>query len=439
MKRLISVCGLAALLVACGDNDGNPTPGGPDAGGVPEGITYWQHVKPILDAKCAGCHVEGGIAPFTIDTYATALDHHEIMKEAVTNRIMPPWLAADGCSEYLDDRSLSDEQIELIAMWSEAGAPEGDAANEGPALDTGVSTGLSRVDRSIAMPAAYTAQTQPDDYRCFVLDWPETTTKFVTGFRANPGNPEVVHHVIAFYAPPDVVASVEALDAAEPGLGYTCFGGPGVNDSSWMGAWAPGSRGSNFPTGSGMRIVPGSKIVLQVHYNSLTAGVSSDLTSIDVKLDDTIDKEAVIQPFANPSWLSGSSMMIPAGEPDVMHSFTADLTFLFGSAPIDIHSVGYHQHVLGTHGRVELVRADTTRECMVDVPRWDFHWQGGYGFVQPKRMNPGDKIYLECHWDNSAANQPFVNGQQRTPQDVIWGEGTTDEMCLTSFYVTPAD
>ena len=55
-----------------------------------------------------------------------------------------------------------------------------------------------------------------DEYRCFVLDWPETAVRYVSGFRGNPGRPSIVHHIIGFLAKPDEVASYEALvDAAE--------------------------------------------------------------------------------------------------------------------------------------------------------------------------------------------------------------------------------
>ena len=51
-------------------------------------------------------------------------------------------------------------------------------------------------------------------------------------------------------------------------------------------------------------------------------------------------------------------------------------------------------------------------------------------------VNPGDQFVLECHWDNSAANQPVLEGQRIEPRDLNWGEGTHDEMCLTGFYLT---
>jgi len=42
-----------------------------------------------------------------------------------------------------------------------------------------------------------------------------------------------------------------------------------------------------------------------------------------------------------------------------------------------------------------------------------------------------------CEYDNSAANQPLINGVAGMPADVVWGEGTTEEMCVGVLYVTP--
>jgi hypothetical protein len=81
-------------------------------------------------------------------------------------------------------------------------------------------------------------------------------------------------------------------------------------------------------------------------------------------------------------------------------------------------------HTLGTRAVTRIDRADDSQECLLDIPDWNFHWQGSYGLSAPRTFNPGDKMYLECHWDNPGAT------------DVSWGEGTGDEMCLGIYYVT---
>ena len=412
---------LGTLFVGCSDGDGPAQPSSPDV----TGTTYFQAAKPILDGRCASCHVDGGIAPFALDTYASAKQFRDSIKSAVEDRTMPPWLATDGCADYVADRSLTDEHIATIGAWVDEGAREGDPAAEAAPLDAVTATGLTRVDRVLEMPVDYVAQTEPDDYRCFVIDWPETESKYVTGFRANPGTPEVVHHVIAFLIAPSQVADIESLDAAEEGPGYTCYGGPGTNQARWIGSWAPGNPGYDFVPGTGIEIVPGAKVVLQIHYNTLTAGALPDRTSVAMKIDDSVERKAWIQPWTNPQWLDGGEMVIPAGSEGTTHEFGFDPTpFLSNDKPLRLYSAALHMHVLGKTARTEIVRADGERECLLDIDRWDFHWQGAYGFAESKLLNPGDELHLECSWDNP------------TNKDVDWGEGTTDEMCLGAYYVS---
>lgn len=405
--------------------------------------TYHRDVKALVQSKCAGCHQAGGIAPFALTSLDDLLAHRDQVRSAVATRAMPPWPPAKGCAEYQADRSLSDAQIALITRWVDTGAPAGNPA-EGQSVE--FPAGLSRVDLSLRMSAPYRPALTPDEYRCFVIDWPEQQTKYVTGFRANPGNKAIVHHVIAFLAGPANAAAYQRLADASP-PGYPCFGGPGGPPADWIGAWAPGGMGSDFPAGTGIKVQPGSKVILQVHYNIPTAPTVPDQTSIDLKLDASVAKEAVIVPWADPFWLEPyRRMIIPAGQPDVSYRFSLDPTSFFSrltqgvipsGAPYQVYSAALHMHTRGTRAKLEIERAGGAKECVLEIPHWDFHWQGAYDLTQPKTARPNDRLALECHWDNTAANQPIVDGVRQPPRDLNWGEGTGDEMCLGLFYVTP--
>jgi len=37
---------------------------------------------------------------------------------------------------------------------------------------------------------------------------------------------------------------------------------------------------------------------------------------------------------------------------------------------------------LGTHARLEIQRGSGDKECLLDIPRWDFDWQDSYVFTQ---------------------------------------------------------
>jgi hypothetical protein len=431
MQRLPRLSALLAvvLLTACSEPVASPPPEQP--------VTWHRDVAPLVQEKCGGCHVEGGIAPFTLQSYTEAFTMREALKAAVKARMMPPWQADPQCTEYADDRSLTDEQIALFTRWVDEGGMEGDAA-EAPAQAPRTSQGgLPRVDLELAMPVEYSPTQSPDEYRCFVLDWPETDLRYITGFVARPGQPSLVHHILAFLISPEQVDTYKALDAAEPGAGYPCFGGPGGNNGrpALIGGWAPGGRAALFPQGAGIRVRPGSKVVLQLHYNLSSANALPDRTSIALTLASSVEKIAIMQQWANPRWVDPGGMPIPAGQRDVRHYFAFDLasalSFITGgefqnNQPFTVHGAGLHMHTHGTWARLDIERRSGAKECMVHIPRWDFHWQGGYGFAQPKVVKPGDRIALECHWDNSLPNA----------KDLEWGEGTGDEMCLGTFLMT---
>ena len=439
---------ISLALVGCGDDepagddaadsadsgatgDGTTAATGSDGSddGVAAEVTYWQDVKPLLDARCGSCHLPGGIAPFSLQGYEDAVAFGPSSVPSVLEKTMPPWQPNDDCATHVGNISLTDEQIDLFMEWIDLGMPEGDPANEGAPMEP-PSAGLTRIDQTLSMPEAYSVQSAPDDYRCFLLPWPEeyTTTKYVTGFGGDPGNDKTVHHIIAFLASADETETYQQLDDAEEGPGYSCFGGTGGPSRTWLGAWAPGGGGEDLPDGLGMAVEPGSTIILQVHYNALSLDAEPDLSSINLKIEDSVDKVAFVVPFASPAWLAGG-MQIPAGEPDVMHEFSADIAGFVGGE-LTIYSSALHMHLLGSSGRLSIDRADGSQECLLQIDDWDFAWQGTYGYPQPQRLSPGDEIHLECHYDNSPGNQPYIDGERGEPRDVGWGEGTTDEMCL---------
>ncbi len=420
-------CGTAASSSADTDTASTEIPDG--------GFTYYRDVKPILDAKCISCHQPGAVGPFDFTDPQTVLDLREAVAAAVLSKSMPPWPPADDCSDYLGDRSLNAGQIDTIAAWVDGGGVLGDPADEGPSLPTPVSYGLTRTDHALSMGSAYVPTAAPDDYRCFVIDWPESETSFVTGLRFNAGEPRLVHHGIVYVTGPSSADAVAALEGADPEIGYDCFGGPEV-PAGWLGVWVPGAVGGDFPVGTGVRVEPGSKVVLQIHYAANPSGWP-DQTSVDVSVEPEVEREAWIQPWMDPAWFAPEGLTIPAGDPDMRVSTALDpVFFIGGSEPLTMHTAGLHMHLLGSRGRLSIERADGSEECLLDIPDWDFYWQGAYAFSEPKELELGDRIRIECQWDNTAANQPIIDGAPTTPTDTVWGEGTLDEMCLGAFYLS---
>lgn len=70
------------------------------------------------------------------------------------------------------------------------------------------------------------------------------------------------------------------------------------------------------------------------------------------------------------------------------------------------------------------IGSDGTRECLLEIPDWHFGWEQPFWFAEEHLLAADDELYLECHFDNSAANQN--NGE--TPRDIAWG-GNNQDMC----------
>ncbi len=297
----------------------------------------------------------------------------------------------------------------------------------------------------VSMPEPFVPTLVPDEYRCFVLPWDQTGEAFITGYEVRPGNRAMVHHVtIGTVAPSDIPALI-ALEQADAAAGYACFGGLGVRANSF-GGWAPGARGTAYPPGTGVKVVPGSRIVVQMHYATGAPWQKSDLSSVAFQIASVIDRPLGIIPVTNPGWTRDTpSMLIPAGQPEVRHSATvtfdtvgqrvAQTLELPAGSPMLVHEVGLHMHKLGTRARINVFHSNGKTECALAINAWDFDWQGRYRLRTPMEIGPGDRFEIECQWNNSAANQPFVDGRVAEPADIKWGEGTRDEMCLGSFVV----
>ena len=431
---------------------------GCDSEEASEPITYHGAAKAIIDAKCAGCHQPGEIGPFSLQTYDEVVAFKVAAKAAISSGMMPPWQPADDCTDYKGNFDLTDEERNTLLSFLDE-PEEGDPSQSELSNSSQSQASEWKPDLSLPLPMPFKPQLSPDDYRCQIIDWPLEDEVFVTGFSVTPDKKAIVHHAIAFLISPERADEFRAMDDAEEGPGYTCFGGPtastvegmatlrGQRDTGWLGAWVPGAVSGPLPEGLGIKVEPGSILVLQMHYNTLSADTVADQSTVNVSYSDTVEREAMILPFTDVGWVSngrvgGPPMTIPAGESAVSHSaaimndglLMSNFRNRLGAESGDsllIYTASGHMHTLGHKIRLEVERpVPSQNECLLDIQNWDFNWQGTYLLEKPVRLAPEDNLRLSCTWDNSAANQVMVDGALRAPTDVKWGEGTTDEMCL---------
>lgn len=397
-------------------------------------LTYYQDAAPIFAARCVGCHSPGNIAPFSLTSYDDAMTYASLIKPALVNRLMPPMPPAqDGDCPPIDDaRVMPDAERDALIAWVDGGAQPGDPAHAAALPDSGGGLGAPDAvyDSGLDYDSTYSGS---DEYRCFLVDphLPATTNVIAVGVAST--NPAIVHHTIVYAQLPKDQAAVDALDAADPLPGYQCFGGPGWAGAIPIGAAAVGSLPKPFPDGSGVPLPAGTRFVVQVHYNFDNARGPNRI-SVESWTAPTITQ------IPHGMSAGNRTFFIPAGAVGVSATATGLISDTpSGGAqtrPGNLWGVFPHMHQIGSAIRVDLVRADGSRQCVINIPKWDFHWQGQYLFEQPIPVRAGDRLQTTCVWDNSAAHQPIVDGVPQQPRDVTFGEGSTDEMCLTGYTLT---
>jgi hypothetical protein len=440
-------CSVVAALVLAGAGCGGPVESGlfewcsatasPDAGTPPAGLSYYTDVKPIVDRRCVRCHRDDGIAPFSLGSFELVDAQKPLIDRELRGRTMPPWLAAPCCSQYQDDWSLGEDERAKVLAWLAQGAPAGDPA---AATATPPMGGLSRVDLSLKMPEPYRPEPSnggTDDMRCFLLEWPLASETYVTGINVVPGNRALVHHVaVAVVSGDDDVASVRALDARDARQGFPCGGG---FFSLHVTAVLGGAGTSEFPEGFGQRVPPKSIVVLNIHY-STARGVSptrpTDQSTVELKLASSGRKFRSMA-IANPAWAVEGAMHIEAGDPDAVFFYRYKPWPFTRKKAVSMLGVLPHMHAYASRFLMGILRADGSKDCLLEIPRWHFGWTQPFWLTQPKTLGPDDQLYLECHFDNSESNQPVISGQQRKPRDIAWGSDD-QEMCAGfAYFVEP--
>jgi hypothetical protein len=253
----------------------------------------------------------------------------------------------------------------------------------------------------------------------------------VTGYAVRPGVAQMVHHVNLYFVTDAQTFDEMDRESGEDGKpGWPCVGGPGGradSTTSNLGSWEPGAAAVTFPEHTALKLPAGARVILLMHYT--TAQVTkADQSSVDLQFGDQPEHEARVLE------LKDMDLKIAPGDAhgraDAVQEIGDDFpaTKIYGMFP--------HMHFFGTSVSMQIEREHGEQAKLIDIPKWEYHWQGMYFLVDPVAVRAGDRLRLTCNYDNSKANQPAVDGKQQEPQTLYWGNRALDEMCLSYVYVT---
>ena len=395
-------------------------------------ITFTEQIAPLVYANCVTCHRAGEVAPFPLVTYEDVATRAKQIARVTGERIMPPWHAEPGYGEFLDERRLTDAQIETIRAWVSAGMPRGPVDKMPPLPAFADGWQLGTPDLVVEMPEAFEVPASgPDVYRNFVIPANLPEEKWVKAIEFRPGSRPVVHHALIGFIRAGSAEGIAAKDG-KPG-----FGGPmpitfvpAFAPAGELDGWAVGQSPHVLPLGLAKRLPKESDLVVQLHLHP-SGKPERERSKVGLYFSSTPPTRRILEPTVPGLFGLQAGIDIPAGE----KAFTVKGVFTFPRDMLLVSAMA-HAHYLGKEFKAIATLPDGSTKPLLWIKDWDFNWQDRYYYKEPVAMPKGTRIDVTIVYDNSAENP---HNPCTPPQRVQWGLQSTDEMGGIRLQVVPAE
>lgn len=366
-------------------------------------ISYSDTIAPLLRDNCQECHQPGGIAPWAMTGYPMVRGFAPMIREVLRTKRMPPWHADPHVGTWKYDRGLSVEERQTLVHWVEAGAPRGTGPDPlAEAVETAPEWPLGEPDLIVEIPPFKVAASGVVEYQFPVVANPLDRDVWVRAMAIDPGVTEVVHHVL--------------VGTTEPGREIKYSGESLMNN--YLGGYAPGTGPQVMPEGTGVFVPQDVAFLFQMHYTPY-GKVVTDRTRMGLYFHDEPPAN-----FLRHSVALNPTIRIPAHARD--HEESAYFEFYRDAV---LYQVLPHSHYRGKSSTFALQYPDGREELILSVPNYDFNWQRGYEFVEPRMLAAGTRLIHTTIYDNSVQNP----GNPDPTRDIAWGLYSDDEMLYGDF------
>ena len=376
--------------------------------------TFTKDIAPIFNRSCVNCHRPGQVAPMSLLTYETSRPWARAIKERVSRREMPPWHVDEtvGISEYKDDPSLSEAEIQTVVRWADGGAPMGNPSDlpKAPTFAAEDEWSNGKPDLIINAPKYTVKANMADWFGSFYVDSGLTEDRWIKAVEVKPGDKRVVHHTIVYSQQNDE----EELKMFVPDRESDGFN---RNAGTRLIEYAIGNLGDEYPEGTARLVKAGAKIHFSAHYHAIAEDVTEQTRVGLVFYPKGYTPKYIIQN----KLVGANNLDIPPGAADVRN----DAYFTL-KRPAKLLLFQPHMHYRGKAMALEAIYPDRRVELLSYVPRFDVMWQVTYAYKNPPVFPAGTVLHQTSWHDNTAANK-------RNPDPTNWvgsGNRTIDEMSI---------
>ncbi len=400
--------------------------------------TFTKDVAPIFQAKCEACHRTDSIAPMSLVTFEETRPFASAIKARVAARQMPPWHIDKtmGIQKFKNDRSLTDDQIDTIVRWVNAGSPKGDPKD--------MPAAVKWPNEQVWNFAPLFGQTEPD---LIIRSTPYlqkagaqdawwkpsvptglTEARWVRAIETRPSTVKgrkIVHHAIARLQQDESLAPADLRDPDVDSSAAAAAGGGGT-----FSEWAVGKQGEIMRPNSGKLMLPGARITWDIHFSNGGEDIT-DVVELGIYFYPKGQEPKYRQTLG--LWGTGGIDIAP-NEVKVTQGFHTM------ARAGRIESVQPHMHLRGKAMSIEAILPTGQKQMLSYINDFNFNWHNSYVYADDVApLLPKGTIIVVTAWhDNTAA-------KKSNPDPTQWvgpGDRTVDEMAhawINVTYMSDAD
>ncbi len=194
----------AVAVVAASSGQSGASPASASAPASRVDVPTWsKDIAPIVQKNCQECHRPGEIGPFSLLTYQDARRRATKIKDAVSDKVMPPWFADPHHGKFSNAKGLSASEIDTIVKWADGGAPEGDPRDLPKPVEWVEGWTIGKPDMVFELPQPFEVPAAGVvEYQHVIVPTNFTEDRWVVASEVRPTDRSVVHHLIAFIREP---------------------------------------------------------------------------------------------------------------------------------------------------------------------------------------------------------------------------------------------